>query len=99
MNIALLGTGLMGYPMARRLCEAGHTVQVWNRTRAKAEGLAAFGATVHDTPTAAAQNSEFVITMLEHGPVVEEVLFVLGVSGAISPTAHREAETAKAHRG
>jgi len=85
MNIALLGTGLMGYPMARRLCEAGHTVQVWNRTRAKAEGLAAFGATVHDTPTAAAQNSEFVITMLEHGPVVEEVLFVLGVAGAMKP--------------
>ena len=55
MNIALLGTGLMGYPMARRLCEAGHTVQVWNRTRAKAEGLAAFGATVHNTPTAAAR--------------------------------------------
>ena len=85
MNIALLGTGLMGYPMARRLCEAGHTVQVWNRTRAKAEGLAAFGASVHDTPTAAAQNSEFVITMLEHGPVVEEVLFVLGVAGAMKP--------------
>ena len=85
MNIALLGTGLMGYPMARRLCEAGHTVQVWNRTRAKAEGLAAFGATVHDTPTAAAQSSEFVITMLEHGPVVEEVLFVLGVAGAMKP--------------
>ncbi len=85
MNIALLGTGLMGYPMARRLCEAGHTVQVWNRTRAKAEGLAAFGATVHDTPTAAVQNSEFVITMLEHGPVVEEVLFILGVAGAMKP--------------
>jgi 3-hydroxyisobutyrate dehydrogenase-like beta-hydroxyacid dehydrogenase len=85
MNIAVLGTGLMGYPMARRLCEAGHTVQVWNRTRAKAEGLAALGATVHDTPTAAAQNSEFVITMLEHGPVVEEVLFVLGVAGAMKP--------------
>uniref|UniRef100_UPI0035B22AE6 NAD(P)-dependent oxidoreductase n=1 Tax=Hylemonella sp. TaxID=2066020 RepID=UPI0035B22AE6 len=85
MNIALLGTGLMGYPMARRLCEAGHTVQVWNRTRAKAEGLAAFGATVHDTPTAAAQSSEFVITMLEHGPVVEEVLFVSGVAGAMKP--------------
>ncbi|HBH40047.1 MAG TPA: 2-hydroxy-3-oxopropionate reductase, partial [Curvibacter sp.] len=77
--------GLMGYPMARRLCEAGHTVQVWNRTRAKAEGLAAFGATVHDTPTAAVQNSEFVITMLEHGPVVEEVLFILGVAGAMKP--------------
>jgi 2-hydroxy-3-oxopropionate reductase len=50
LRIAVLGTGLMGAPMARRLCEAGHQVQVWNRTRAKAEALLAFGATVHDTP-------------------------------------------------
>jgi 3-hydroxyisobutyrate dehydrogenase-like beta-hydroxyacid dehydrogenase len=85
MNITVLGTGLMGYPMARRLCEAGHTVHVWNRTRAKAEGLAAHGATVHDTATGAVQGAEFVVTMLEHGPVVEELLFVQGVAGAMKP--------------
>ncbi len=85
MNIAVLGTGLMGYPMARRLCEAGHTVHVWNRTRAKAEGLAAAGATVHDTATGAVQGAEFVVTMLEHGPVVEQVLFEMGVAGAMKP--------------
>lgn len=85
MNIAVLGTGLMGYPMARRLSEAGHTVHVWNRTRAKAEGLAAVGATVHDTATGAVQGAEFVVTMLEHGPVVEQVLFEMGVAGAMKP--------------
>ncbi len=85
MNIAVLGTGLMGYPMARRLSEAGHTVHVWNRTRAKAEGLAAAGATVHDTATGAVQGAEFVVTMLEHGPVVEQVLFEMGVAGAMKP--------------
>lgn len=85
MNIAVLGTGLMGYPMARRLCEAGHTVHVWNRTRAKAEGLAAAGATVYDTATGAVQGAEFVVTMLEHGPVVEQVLFEMGVAGAMKP--------------
>ena len=85
MNIAVLGTGLMGYPMARRLCEAGHTVHAWNRTRAKAEGLAAAGATVHDTATGAVQGAEFVVTMLEHGPVVEQVLFEMGVAGAMKP--------------
>lgn len=85
MNIALLGTGMMGFPMARRLCEAGHSVRAWNRTRAKAEGLAAFGATVHDTATAAVQGAEFVITMLEHGPVVAQVLFDIGVAGAMKP--------------
>ena len=85
MNIAVLGTGMMGYPMARRLCEAGHHVRVWNRTRAKAEGLSAFGATVHDTATATVQGAEFVITMLEHGPVVDQVLFGTGVAGAMKP--------------
>ena len=85
MNVTLLGTGLMGYPMARRLCEAGHAVSVWNRTRAKAEGLAEYGARIHDTPTAAVQGAEFVITMLEHGPVVEQVLFQQGVAGAMPP--------------
>jgi len=47
LQIAVLGIGMMGLPMARRLCDAGHQVHVWNRTRAKAEPLAAAGATVH----------------------------------------------------
>lgn len=85
MNVTVLGTGKMGYPMARRLCEAGHAVQVWNRSRAKAEGLASHGASVHDTATGAVQGAEFVITMLEHGPVVEQVLFEAGVAGAMKP--------------
>ena len=36
MNVAFLGLGVMGYPMARHLAEAGHTVRVYNRTTAKA---------------------------------------------------------------
>ena len=47
MNIALLGIGLMGYPMGQRLCHAGYRLAVWNRTRDKAERLAPLGATVH----------------------------------------------------
>lgn len=85
MKIALLGTGMMGYPMARRLCEAGHEVHVWNRTRAKAEGLAAHGATVHDEAADAVRGAEFVVTMLEHGPIVEQVLFGAGVAAAMNP--------------
>lgn len=85
MNIAVLGIGLMGYPMAQRLCDAGHTVHVWNRSRHKAERLTNAGATVHDTPADAAQNAELVITMLDNGTVVEHVLFELGVAAAMSP--------------
>ena len=38
--LALLGTGAMGVPMARHLCQAGFAVHVWNRTANKAHGLA-----------------------------------------------------------
>jgi 2-hydroxy-3-oxopropionate reductase len=81
MRIAFLGIGLMGLPMARRLCEAGHEVHAWNRTRDKAEGLAAFGATVHDDARAAVAQAALVVSMLENGPVTQAVLFEPG-SGA-----------------
>lgn len=70
MKIAVLGTGLMGAPIAANLAAAGHEVRVWNRTRAKAEPLAAQGATVADTPAAAVDGAEIVLTMLNDGPTV-----------------------------
>lgn len=85
MNTAFLGIGLMGFPMARRLCEAGHTVHAWNRSRDKAERLAPFGATVHDKAADAAREAEIVITVLENGAVVQEVLFNAGVANAMKP--------------
>lgn len=83
MKIALLGTGLMGAPMARRLCGAGLDVTVWNRTRAKAEPLAADGARVADTAAAAVRGAELAITMLEHGDAVDDLLFAQGVADAL----------------
>jgi 3-hydroxyisobutyrate dehydrogenase-like beta-hydroxyacid dehydrogenase len=83
MNIAVLGIGAMGFPMARRLCDAGHTVDVWNRTRAKAQPLAASGAIVHDTPGSAVANAEVIITMLENGSAVDDVLFTQGAARAM----------------
>jgi 3-hydroxyisobutyrate dehydrogenase len=68
MRIAVLGTGIMGGPMARNLAAAGHDVTVWNRTREKAEGL---GATVVDTPEEAVDGAEVVLTMLADGPTVD----------------------------
>jgi len=82
MKIAILGIGLMGNPMAQRLCAAGFDVHVWNRTPQRAQHLAALGATVHATPALAVQNTDTVITMLENGPVVGSVLFELGAAGA-----------------
>ena len=52
MKVALLGTGLMGTPMARRLLAAGHELTVFNRTAEKAKQLASDGARVAATPSA-----------------------------------------------
>jgi len=77
-HIAFLGTGLMGLPMAIRLLEAGYPLSVWNRTNAKAQPLADFGAQVTSSATEAVCNNQWradiVITMLDSGPVVEQVL-------------------------
>lgn len=85
MQIAVLGTGAMGFPMARRLCEAGHAVHAWNRSGAKARPLAAHGAQVHASAADAARQADFVVCMLESGPVVEEVLFRQDTARAMRP--------------
>jgi 3-hydroxyisobutyrate dehydrogenase-like beta-hydroxyacid dehydrogenase len=83
MKISLLGTGLMGAPMARRLCAAGLPLTVWNRTRARAEPLGADGARVATTVADAVQGADAVITMLEHGDAVEDLLFAQGLLEAM----------------
>ncbi|HEY7074049.1 MAG TPA: NAD(P)-dependent oxidoreductase [Solirubrobacteraceae bacterium] len=67
MRAAVLGTGIMGAPMARNIAAAGHDVVVWNRTPAKAEGL---GARVAGSPAEAVEGAEAVITMLSDGAAV-----------------------------
>ena len=74
-SIAFLGIGLMGFPMARRLCEAGYTVHAWNRSPDKAERLRPFGAQIHLQAAQAVAQADIVISMLENGPVTEQVLF------------------------
>ncbi len=72
--VTFLGIGLMGRPMAIRLLQAGLPVVAWNRTRAKAETLVAHGAKIADHPEEAVRNADIVITMLEAGATVAEVL-------------------------
>ena len=81
MTIAVLGIGNMGFPMARRLCEAGHDVHVWNRTAHKAARLAPFGATVHPLAADAVRQAGVVISLLENGAVVGDVLFTGSAPG------------------
>lgn len=73
-KVAFLGIGLMGRPMATRLLQAGYSLVAWNRSRSKAEALSALHADVADSPADAVRDADIVITMLEAGPAVAEVI-------------------------
>lgn len=81
-RIAVIGTGIMGGPMAGRLAEAGFAVSAWNRTPEKAAALSARGVVMVPEAAAAAADAEVVICMLSSGPVCETVL--TGKGGVIS---------------
>ena len=73
-RVAVLGTGIMGAPMARNLLKAGLQVRVWNRTVYKARPLAAAGADLAETPAGAVREAAFVITMLTDAAAVLAVM-------------------------
>ena len=81
LTVAVLGTGTMGAPMARRLLAAGFGVHVWNRTPAKAARVGV-GARRASTPAEAAAGADVLITMLTDGAAVEHVM--TGPTGALS---------------
>jgi 3-hydroxyisobutyrate dehydrogenase len=68
-TIAVLGTGVMGAPMARNLARAGHQVRAWNRTAEKAAPLRDDGVDVRDDPAIAA-GADVVLTMLSDADAV-----------------------------
>lgn len=73
-QLAFLGVGLMGGPMGLRLLQAGYAVHAWNRTRARTGALAEAGARIADSAEEAVRGADIIITMLESGPVVADVL-------------------------
>jgi 3-hydroxyisobutyrate dehydrogenase len=85
MRIAVLGTGVMGAPMARNLARAGHEVRAWNRTPERAEPLAADGIAVSADVAEAVAGAELAITMLSDASAVEAVADPL--LGALDPEA------------
>ncbi len=75
VRLAVLGTGILGSAMARTLLAAGFPLVVYNRTRRKAEALAARGARIADTPARAIQEADVSLIVLTDGPAVDQVLF------------------------
>ena len=86
-KVALIGTGLMGFPMSRNLLRAGHHLTVWNRTTERAEPLAGHGATVAASAAKAVAGAEFVITMLSDGFASGALVDDPEVQAALSPGA------------
>ncbi len=76
MNVAFVGLGVMGGPMARHLATAGHAVTVFNRTTAKAQAwVAAHGGAHAATPRAAAANADVVCVCVGNDDDVRSVMF------------------------
>ena len=81
MKLAFIGVGVMGSPMAGHLAKAGHSVTVYNRSRAKVQAWAAqYQGTAADTPAAAAQGAELVFSCVGNDADVREV--TVGKAGA-----------------
>lgn len=72
-RIGLIGTGIMGEPMARNLMKAGYTLQVYSRTKAKAEKLISEGAVWQNTPGEVTKNVDVIISVVSDSPDVEAV--------------------------
>ncbi|NWG26698.1 MAG: NAD(P)-dependent oxidoreductase [Pseudorhodoplanes sp.] len=73
-RIGWIGMGRMGFPMAERLIKAGYQVSIWNRTRSKAEPLAAIGGKVVDKLSQLA-DVDVLFSIVSTGKDLKEVYF------------------------
>lgn len=77
-RLGFIGIGLMGYPMSRRLCDAGFDVTVWNRSVERAAALQEFGATVAVSIAELMTRVDVVMLCLANTEVVDELVFGAG---------------------
>ncbi len=85
MTVGFIGLGIMGQHMAARIMAAGHSLRVYNRSPEKAAALVAAGAAAADSPGAAAQAADVVITMVGYPADVEEIYLAKGGIIASAP--------------
>ena len=75
-NVAFIGLGVMGYPMAGYISKGGHNVTVYNRTGAKADKwIKEFKGKKADTPKDAAKDADYVFTCVGNDNDLREVTF------------------------
>lgn len=85
MRVAVLGMGMMGRALTRRLLGIGFSVTVWNRTPGRAGELVDLGAVEAASPAEAARKAEAVMMLLSDGPAVREVMAQLVPTGPAGP--------------
>ena len=73
-KVSFIGTGLMGFPMAKKLLKSGINLKVFNRSISKAEPLKNFGAEISETLSNVVKNADFVITMLTDDSAVDAIM-------------------------
>ena len=75
-NVAFIGLGVMGYPMAGYISKAGHNVTVYNRTTAKAEKwVSEHKGKMAETPSEASKDAEYIFTCVGNDNDLREVTF------------------------
>ena len=75
-NVAFIGLGVMGYPMAGYISKAGHNVTVFNRTKSKAEKwISEYEGKIAETPAEAAKDAEYIFTCVGNDNDLREVTF------------------------
>ncbi len=74
-KIGIIGTGMLGGAIAKRLLDLDYNVVVYNRTRSKAQKLVKYGAKVKDSPKLVAKESELIITVVRDADAVNEICF------------------------
>lgn len=74
-KLGYLGLRMMGFPMTRRLLDAGYDVTVWNRSAGKAAALVEAGAAFAATPRDVAASAGIIFMCLTDAAAVEEVVF------------------------
>ncbi len=74
-KLGYLGLGMMGFPMTRRLVDAGYDVTVWNRSSGKAAALVQAGAKLAGNPQDVAATANIIFMCLTDAAAVEEVVF------------------------
>ncbi len=74
MKIGWIGLGNMGSPMSKRLINAGYPVIVYNRNKAKEEGLKMMGANVASSPLSLIDQVDVIIIMVTDDQAIREIL-------------------------